>query len=75
MKCKRPDCHSHANSSGQCPNHERQSRQQPKRKCERCGNDSGVERLGGVVACEHCLMLILVEWRRRRQEFGDLVAS
>lgn len=41
-------------------------------KCERCGSDSGVEHLGKVILCETCLVLVLIEWRIRKQEFGEL---
>jgi hypothetical protein len=43
--------------------------------CERCGSDSGIEHLGNVVLCETCLMLVLIEWRRHREEFGELQQS
>jgi hypothetical protein len=44
-------------------------------KCERCGSLDGVEQLGKVVLCESCVVLILIEWRRKKEEFGQLCAS
>ena len=28
-----------------------------------------------VVLCETCLVLVLIEWRRKKQEFGELSAG
>lgn len=70
MKCKLSDCHSYANSTGLCPRHAKERRAL---KCERCGKLEGVEQLGKVVMCEECV--VLVEWRRRREEFGELQTS
>jgi hypothetical protein len=43
-------------------------------RCERCGNEKG-ERYGSVALCAACLVLIVLEWKTRRDEFAELSAS
>jgi hypothetical protein len=43
-------------------------------KCERCGC-LGADILGEAVLCEECLVLIVREWRVKREEFGQLTQA
>lgn len=42
------------------------------RRCDRCGEGNDCETFGGIPLCEECIVLVVKEWRIKRDEFGAL---
>ena len=44
-------------------------------RCERCGTDELIANYATVTLCQLCLLLIIREWSRKREEFFALTES
>lgn len=43
--------------------------------CERCQEASGFDVGDGGMLCQACLLMIVAEWRIKRDEFGELAGT